>query len=135
IFLFKADSYLKALSKYAPEILAAAQKAMELAKKDKNEIKPDAASFALAPSNSIDYAVMEKADKVAVIPVNPGWSDVGSWDSLFEISTPDDQSNVTSGDVLAIDAMNNLIHADGLEISVLGVSDLIIVANGNKLMI
>lgn len=135
IFLFRADSYLQALGKYAPEMLAAAQKSMELANKDKNEIRPDESSFALAPSNSIDYAVMEKADKVAVTPVNPGWSDVGSWDSLFEISTPDDQSNVTSGDVLAIDAKNNLIHADGLEISVLGVSDLNIIANGNKLMI
>ncbi|HEY9090959.1 mannose-1-phosphate guanylyltransferase/mannose-6-phosphate isomerase [Parasphingorhabdus sp.] len=135
IFLFRADSYLQALGKYAPEMLTAAQKAMQLAKKDKNEIRPDEASFALSPSDSIDYAVMEKADKVAVTPVNPGWSDVGSWDSLFDISVPDDQSNVTSGDVLAIDANNNLIHADGLEISVLGISDLIIIANGNKLMI
>lgn len=135
IFLFRADSYLQALGKYAPEMLKAAQNAMDHAQKDKNEIIPDEASFARSPSDSIDYAVMEKADKVAVTPVDPGWSDVGSWDSLFEISAPDDQRNVVSGDVLAIDSTDNLIHTDGLEITALGVSDLIIIASGNKVMV
>ncbi|MGI9362247.1 MAG: mannose-1-phosphate guanylyltransferase/mannose-6-phosphate isomerase [Parasphingorhabdus sp.] len=135
IFLFRADSYLQALGRYAPDMLEAAQNAMAQAKISGREIIPDEASFSRAPSDSIDYAVMEKADKVAVTPVSPGWSDVGSWDSLFEISTPDDQRNVISGDVLAIDATDNLIHADGLEISALGISDLIIIANGNKVMI
>lgn len=135
IFLFRADSYLQALGQYAPDMMEAAQNAMAQAKKSGREIIADEASFARAPSDSIDYAVMEKADKVAVTPVNPGWSDVGSWDSLFEISAPDDQRNVISGDVLAIDTTDNLIHADGLEISALGVSDLIIIASGNKVMI
>lgn len=135
IFLFRADSYLQALGKYAPEMLEAAKNAMNQAHRDKNQITPNEASFARAPSDSIDYAVMEKAEKVAVTPVSPGWSDVGSWDSLFEISRSDNQSNVTSGDVLAIDAKDNLIHADGLEVAVLGVKDLIIIGSGNKVMV
>ena len=135
IFLFRADSYLQALGKYAPQMLKAARNAMTHAQKDNNTITPDEASFARAPSDSIDYAVMEKADKVAVTLVDPGWSDVGSWVSLFKISESDDQRNVTSGDVLAMDSTDNLIHADGLEISTLGIRDLIIIASGNKVMI
>lgn len=135
IFLFRADTYLQALGEYAPEMLAAAQNAMNQAHREKNQITPDEASFACAPSDSIDYAVMENADKVAVTPVDPGWSDVGSWDSLFEISASDDQSNVTSGDVLALNTKDSLIHADGLEVVTYGLSDLIIIANGNKVMV
>jgi len=135
IFLFRADTYLQALGKYAPEMLEAAQVAMDKAGRAENRIAPDEASFAQAPSDSIDYAIMEKAEKVAVTPVNPGWSDVGSWDSLFEISTSDDHSNVISGDVLAIDSKDNLIHAAGVEVTALGVQDLIIVASGNKVMV
>ncbi|GAB5482956.1 MAG: hypothetical protein Pars92KO_27130 [Parasphingorhabdus sp.] len=135
IFLFRADTYLQALKDHAPEMLEAAQNAMRQAHKDGSQTSPDEGSFSRAPSDSIDYAVMEKAEKVAVTPVNPGWSDVGSWDSLFEISASDDQSNVTTGDVLAIDAKDNLIHTDGIEVVTLGVNDLIIVASGDKVMI
>tara|TARA_R110000772_G_scaffold56211_10_gene128029 strand:+ start:5843 stop:6910 length:1068 start_codon:yes stop_codon:yes gene_type:complete len=135
IFLFRADSYLQALGEHAPEMLEAAKNAMNQSHKDKNQITPNEAIFAHAPSDSIDYAVMEKADKVAVTPVDAGWSDVGSWDSLFEISAVNDQSNVTSGSVLAINAKDNLIHADGLEVAAFGVHDLIIVASGNKVMV
>lgn len=135
IFLFRADTYLEALAKQAPEMLQAAANAMEKADRDQTQIKPDEASFASAPSDSIDYAIMEKAEKVAVTPVNPGWSDVGSWDSLFEISKSDDDANVTSGDVVAVESNNNLIHADGLEITTFGVEHLIIVANGDQVMI
>lgn len=135
IFLFRADTYLQVLGEHAPEMLEAAQKAMDKAHRDNNQITPNEAGFAGAPSDSIDYAVMEKAEKVAVTPFDPGWSDVGSWDALFEISTSDDQSNVISGDVLAINAKDNLIHTDGIEVATFGVSDLIIVASENKVMI
>ncbi|MEH6758542.1 MAG: mannose-1-phosphate guanylyltransferase/mannose-6-phosphate isomerase [Parasphingorhabdus sp.] len=135
IFLFRADNYLQALGEHAPEMLEAAKSAMNHGHKEGHQIIPQEAAFACAPSDSIDYAVMEKAEKVAVTPIDPGWSDVGSWDSLFEISTEDDQSNVTSGKVLAINAKDNLIHADGFEIAAFGVHDLIIVASGNKVMI
>ncbi|QTD55886.1 mannose-1-phosphate guanylyltransferase/mannose-6-phosphate isomerase [Parasphingorhabdus cellanae] len=135
IFLFRADTYLEAMAQHAPEMLQAAKNAMEKAARDQTRIEPNESSFANAPSDSIDYAIMEKAEKVAVTPINPGWSDVGSWDSLFEISQSDDQSNVTFGDVVAVESKDNLIHSDGLEITTFGLENLIIVASGKKVMI
>lgn len=135
IFLFRADIYLGVLSVHAPDILASAHSAMAAATHDGGRIYPEGKAFAACPSDSIDYAVMEKADRVAVAPVSMGWSDVGSWDSLHEIGGKDDSGNVLSGPV-RIDAANgNLIHADGIRVSVHGVDDLIIVANGNEVMI
>lgn len=135
IFLFRADVYLGVLAVHAPEMLAAAQAAMDKAERYDNQIHPDATEFAACPSDSIDYAVMEKAERVAVAPVSMGWSDVGSWDSLHEIGTKDDAGNVTTGAVRIDASSGNLIHAEGIRISLHGVDDLIIVANGNEVMI
>lgn len=135
IFLFRADTYLAAMEKHSPEILDACRTAMD-GKRTKNEIcYPDLDAFALAPSDSIDYAIMEKAEKIAVTPVSPGWSDVGSWDSLFDICDKDQNSNVLFGKVETIGSRNNLIHSHDLEIAVLGVEDLIIVTHGNKVVV
>lgn len=135
IFLFRADTFLDALSTHAPDILTAAQESMSGAKRGGHVIWPNEAAFAISPSDSIDYAVMEKAGRVAVVPVSMGWSDVGSWDSLYELAAKDIASNSIKGDVRLIDASGNLIHSDGLRISVSGVDDLIIVASGNDVMI
>tara|TARA_R110002124_G_C8848395_1_gene506127 strand:- start:694 stop:1089 length:396 start_codon:yes stop_codon:yes gene_type:complete len=98
-------------------------------------IRPNALEFEKAPSASIDYAVLEISDKVAVIPVNPIWSDVGSWDSLFKLHASDKYPNVTFGEVTAIDSKNNFVRASGVEVSTFGVEDLIIIANRNQVMI
>jgi mannose-1-phosphate guanylyltransferase len=135
IFLFRADAYLAALETHAPDMLIAAKKAMGAAQRSGKRIVPDAEAFAACPSDSIDYAVMERGDKVAVAPVSMGWSDLGSWDALYDIGAQDDAGNVVSGDVLAQGAKGNLIRSDGLRISVAGVSDLIIIASGNDLLI
>ena len=135
IFLFRADSYLQALEKHSPEMLVAAKQAMSKGVSKSSRVYPDEQSFANAPSDSIDYAIMEKAEKVAVTPVSPGWSDVGSWDSLFEISPKDDASNAVSGKVQALESHQNLIHSDGIEVHAYGVDDLIIVAKDNQVMI
>jgi len=140
IFLFRADIYLGVLAVHAPDMLAAAQAAMDKAERYDNQIHPDPIEFAGCPSDSIDYAVMEKAAKetggrVAVAPVSMGWSDVGSWDSLHEIGLKDDAGNVTTGAIRIDVSTGNLIHADGIRVSVHGVDDLIIVANGNEVMI
>tara|TARA_R110000824_G_scaffold48175_11_gene136284 strand:- start:2056 stop:3123 length:1068 start_codon:yes stop_codon:yes gene_type:complete len=135
IFLFRADTYLAAMEKHSPEMLDACKSAMN-DKRTENEIcYPDLDAFALAPSDSIDYAIMERAEKIAVTPVNPGWSDVGSWDSLFEICDKDQNSNVIFGRAETIDSRNNLIHSHELEIAVLGVENLIIVTHGNKVVV
>ena len=86
IFLFRADAYLHALDEHAPAIVPAVRDAMAAARRDGGRIYPDAAAFAASPDESIDYAVMEKADKVAVVPVEMGWSDVGSWDALHALA-------------------------------------------------
>ncbi len=135
IFLFRADIYLGVLSVHAPDMLAAVQTAMDRAERFDNQILPDAAAFAGCPSDSIDYAVMENAGRVAVAPVSMGWSDVGSWDSLHEIGAKDHDGNTTIGAVRLSEASGNLVHADGIRVSVHGVNDLIVVANGSEVLI
>jgi mannose-1-phosphate guanylyltransferase len=130
IFLMRADSYLNALSVHAPDMLTSVSSSMQLAKFDDAIIHPDAEAFANSPSDSIDYAVMEKAQKVAVVPVSMGWSDVGSWDALYDLGITQDASNTTE-----IDSSGNLIRSDGIRIHVAGISDMIIVASGNDVMI
>jgi mannose-1-phosphate guanylyltransferase len=135
IFLFRADAYLAALAVHAPEMLSAAKSAYASAIRDGKRVLPDEAAFAACPSDSIDYAVMERGDRVAVVPVSMGWSDLGSWDALYEIGEKDGNGNVLGGDVVAQEAKGNLIRSDGLRISVAGVEDLIIIASGNDLLI
>lgn len=135
IFLFRADVYLAALAAHAPGMLVAAQDAMSKARVEGGRIFPDADAFATSPSDSIDYAVMEKADRVAVVPVSMRWNDVGSWDALHEISDRDEAGNAHRGEVLAIDTKNCLVRSDGARIALVGVEDLIVVASGDDVLI
>ena len=139
IFLFRADAYLAALSIHDPAILVACQRAMDVARHDGPRIHPDAAAFGEAPSDSIDYAVMEKAERVAVVPVSMGWSDLGSWDALHTISDRDGDGNAHAardgGEIVTIDTANCLVRSDGARIAMVGVEDLIVVASGNDVLI
>jgi mannose-1-phosphate guanylyltransferase/mannose-1-phosphate guanylyltransferase/mannose-6-phosphate isomerase len=135
IFLFRADAYLDAVEAHAPKMGAAVRDAMSRAQRSGNQLNPEESSFAACPSDSIDYAIMEKAPKVAVAPVSMGWSDVGSWDALHDIGNKDANGNVTSGTIRLDASHGNLIHADGIRVSVHGVDDLLIVANGSEVMI
>ncbi len=135
IFLFRADRLLEELATHAPAMADACTAAMAKAMHDGPFIRPDASAFAASPSDSIDYAVMERAAKVAIVPVSCGWSDVGSWDALAGIGAGDANGNRFTGDVLALDSHDNLVRADGLKISLAGVQNLIVVANGDELLI
>ena len=135
IFMFRADMYLAALAAHAPEMLLACQRAMAAAKRVDARILPDHDAFAASPADSIDYAVMEKAERVAVVPVSMGWSDVGSWDALHALSACDAAGNTCQGDVVAIDTRGCLARSDGLRIAMVGVEDLIVVASGNDVLI
>lgn len=136
IFLFRADAYLNALAEHAPDILAAAQAAMAKVERQGLRIIPDREAFGESPAESIDYAVMEKSARVAVVPVAMGWSDVGSWDALHQISVGDAAGNVLHGDVVAIETTNSLVRAaDDKRIALVGVSDLIVVADGDDILI
>jgi mannose-1-phosphate guanylyltransferase len=131
IFLFRADLFLAALALHAPEMLAAAQAAMAGARSEGLRVYPDEAAFAASPADSIDYAVMEKAERVAVVPVAMGWSDVGSWDALYDI----DSAATVGAHVMEIDTARSLIRSDGIRIRAVGVEDLIVVASGNDILI
>lgn len=135
IFLFRADRYLAALGKHAPAMLAAAERAMASARRVGARCYPDADAFAASPADSIDYAVMEKADRVACVPVAMGWSDVGSWDALHALSACDPAGNACQGDVIALDTSGCLVRTDGIRIAIAGVSDLIVVASGSDVLI
>ncbi len=135
IFLFRPDAFLEALEAHAPEVLAAAREAMEARREEGARLYPDAAAFAASPSISVDYAVMEKAERIAVAPVAMGWSDLGSWDSLHEAAAKDDAGNALGGEVLAIGSSGCLIRSDGPVVAAVGVSDLVIVATRDAVLV
>lgn len=128
MFMFKATCYLDALRQHAPGILAAAEAAYASAIPDLDFIRVDKAAFAESPNDSIDYAVMEKTTHAAVVPVSCGWSDIGSWSSLWAAAARDDDGNRHEGDVLSIDTKNSLVRASERRmIATIGVEDLVIV--------
>ncbi|HEX8447776.1 MAG TPA: mannose-1-phosphate guanylyltransferase/mannose-6-phosphate isomerase [Sphingomonas sp.] len=135
IFLFRADAYMAALDAHAPAIADAARAALTGSAREAGRIFPDPVAFAGCPSDSIDYAVMEKADRVVVVPVAMGWSDVGSWDALHQLAARDGDGNAIHGDVVAIDTRGCLIRTDGPLVAMVGVSDLIVVATGDAILI
>lgn len=135
IFLFRADAYLTAMAQLAPEMLASVKASFDSAARQDLLITPENAAFAKAESNSIDYAIMEKAPNVAVMPVSCGWSDVGSWDALADIIGANEQGCQLVGDVIAIESENTVVRADGIRVSLYGVRDLVVIANGKEVMI
>jgi mannose-1-phosphate guanylyltransferase/mannose-1-phosphate guanylyltransferase/mannose-6-phosphate isomerase len=135
IFLLRADRVLEELGRHGPAILAAAQASLAGARRDGLRIEPDEAGFSAAPAMSIDYAVMEKADRVAVVPVAMGWSDVGSWDALHELAAKDFAGNAVQGPAAAVDSRNCLIRSDGPAVIAIGVEDLIVVASGDAVIV
>jgi mannose-1-phosphate guanylyltransferase/mannose-6-phosphate isomerase len=128
MFLFKAQRYLDELDRHAPTILAAATNAYRSAQSDLDFIRVGRGAFEASPDDSIDYAVMEKTDSAVVVPVTCGWSDIGSWSSLWAAADRDNEGNRHDGDVLSIDTRNSLVRAsNGRMIATIGVEDLIIV--------
>jgi mannose-1-phosphate guanylyltransferase len=135
IFLFRADRYLEELARLAPDIHAATARAAEGATREGPVFRPDESSFAACPSDSIDYAVMERADRVAVVPIDVGWSDIGSWDALREIGAGDADGNVAQGPVLALGTSDCLLRSEGPLIAAVGVSGLTVVATDDAVML
>ncbi|TWI02961.1 mannose-1-phosphate guanylyltransferase/mannose-6-phosphate isomerase [Luteimonas cucumeris] len=128
MFLFRAQRYLDELLRHAPAMLAATSDAYAAAESDLDFIRVDKESFAASPSDSIDYAVMEKTDRAAVVPVSCGWSDIGSWSSLWTVAERDEDGNRYEGDVISVDTRGSLVRAsDRRMIATIGVEDLVIV--------
>ncbi|MBV8685436.1 MAG: mannose-1-phosphate guanylyltransferase [Alphaproteobacteria bacterium] len=134
LFLFKANAFLDALGAHAPEVLAAARASLPNAG-DGPRLTPDSEAFAASPSASIDRAVMERSERVAVVPVEMDWSDIGSWDAVHARGPRDPNGNLLSGDVVAPRSANCLIRSDGPTVVALGVSDLVIVATERAVLV
>ncbi len=128
IFLFPVTAYLEELEQFAPEVLTACRRAIAGAHPDLAFERLDDDAFLSSPSISIDYAVMEHTERAAVLPVDMGWSDVGSWTALWQISDKDEAGTAVSGDVLTLDVRNSLLRSEGPAIAALGLDDVIVVA-------
>lgn len=134
IFFFKASTYLEELKQFAPSIWQAAKKAWEQRGSDLSFIRPGEA-FCQSPSDSIDYAVMEHTTKAAVVPVDCGWSDLGSWEAFYEVSPKDDNGNACEGDVIVENASNCYLRSSGRLIAALDVHDLAVVETRDAILI
>ena len=135
IFLFQPRTYLEELEKYAPEVLASARNALEKSRRDLDFLRLDREEFARCPSISIDYAVMERTNRAAVVPADIGWSDVGSWSVLWERGVKDSEDNVIAGDVIVQDSKRNFIRSDACLVAALGVENLVIVATNDAVLV
>jgi mannose-1-phosphate guanylyltransferase/mannose-6-phosphate isomerase len=135
MFLFRADRYLEELGKHAPAMLAACEAAMAGARVETDFLRPDPARFLESPSDSVDYAIMEKTDAAMVVPLDAGWNDVGSWEAIFEVRDKDADGNVVDGDTLAVDSRHNIISSESRLVAAVGVEDLAIVETKDAVLV
>jgi len=135
MFMFKASAYLHALAEHAPEILTVCQQAISGQTQDMDFTRVDADIFATCPDDSIDYAVMEHTKDAVMVPLDAGWSDVGSWSSLWETADKDPQGNVTVGDVMLHDTTNSYVNAEGKLVSVIGLDNVVVVETKDAVMV
>ncbi len=135
MFMFKASRVLAELERFAPEIVAACRKAVANGIVDLDFFRLDQATFAACPSDSIDYAVMEKTANGAMIPLAAGWNDLGSWEALWQVSPKDAGGNVVRGDVVLHDVGNSYLHAEHRLIAAVGLSDHIVVETSDAVLI
>ncbi|MCC0076863.1 MAG: mannose-1-phosphate guanylyltransferase/mannose-6-phosphate isomerase [Rhodobacter sp.] len=137
IFLFRADTLIEAFRQHAPKILTAVDKSVSGAARDLSFCRLDPGTWAKAPAISIDYAIMEKASNLAVMPYAAGWSDLGSWDSVWKESGPDSAGNVCSDHATAIDCTDSLLRSESgrVELVGIGLSDIIAIATDDAVLV
>ncbi len=134
-FLFPASLLVEEAERFEPEIVAMVREAVELSVEDLGFIRLDAKAFAESPSKSIDYAVMEKTSRAAVVEGKFRWSDIGSWDALRALEPGDAAGNVTHGPVTLLDSTNSYVHTDGPLIAAVGVENLAVVATEDAVLV
>jgi mannose-1-phosphate guanylyltransferase/mannose-6-phosphate isomerase len=134
-FLFRADVLLEEMKRFQPAIADAAKASIARAETDLGFLRLDADAFATAPQISIDYAVMEKTGRAAVVTGNFRWSDIGSWDALSDILPPDDDGNIVQGSAVTIDSESCIIHADGRLVATIGLKDMVVVSTPDAVMV
>lgn len=135
MFLFRAGSYLHELQQFQPAIADACEAAVRLGYRDLDFCRLDEAAFTACPSDSIDYAVMERTERAIVVPADIGWSDVGSWSALWEVQQGDTDGNVTRGDVYLDGVSGSLVRAESRIVAVVGVQDLVVVETADAVLV
>ena len=135
MFMFRASAYLAELGRYAPAMLAACRAALAAAGRDLDFLRLPAQEFASCPSDSIDYAVMERTDRAVVVPLAAGWSDVGSWAALADVLPRDAEGNVTAGDVLTEDSSGCYLHSTSRLVAAVGLRDHVVVETKDAVLV
>jgi mannose-1-phosphate guanylyltransferase/mannose-6-phosphate isomerase len=135
IFAMRAGNFLKELGQFRPAILEGVRDAVAKGVVDGQRFYPDAAIFNAVESDSIDYAVMEKTERAAVVPANMAWSDIGNWHALWEAREKDEAGNCVVGNAELVGCRNVLVESDGPKVSVIGLEEVMVVVDGNDVMI
>jgi mannose-1-phosphate guanylyltransferase/mannose-6-phosphate isomerase len=135
MFVFRADILIEDMHIHAPDVLAAARDALAKAKRDADFVRLDTEAFANAPSISIDYALMEKTDRAAIVPCDIGWSDVGAWSALWDIREQNAQKNVLLGDVIAHDSTGSYVRSQKRLTALVGVRDLVVIDTDDAILV
>jgi mannose-1-phosphate guanylyltransferase / mannose-6-phosphate isomerase len=139
MFVLKASVWLKALEQFRPDIHQATRQAWDVRSTDAAFVRPGKAEFTAIPSESVDYAVMEKCPSssfaIKVIPLDAGWNDLGAWDAVWNVLPKDSQGNAHQGDVLNTDSSNTLVHATSRLVSLVGVKDLIVIETADAVLV
>ena len=135
MFLFAASRYLEELQRHAPDIADTARIAYASSTRDGSRVLIDEETFALCPSDSIDYAVMEQTSRAAVVPTDPGWSDVGSWASLWDLSAKDADGNAVTGDVEIFNVSDSYVRATSRLVTAVGIDNVIVVETPDAVLV
>ena len=136
MFMLKASTYMEELHRHAPEIARHAELAFESAKRDNDFLRLDAEAFAACPNVSIDYAVMEKTERAAVVAAaDLGWNDIGSWSALADIANADDQGNALIGDIFTDSVKNSYIRAEHRMVAALGLDNIVVVETADAVLV
>ncbi len=135
IFAFRAGTFLDTLAQYRPDMVDHLRDAVRHGTGEGGVFHPDADDFAHVEAESVDYAVMEKTDRAAMVPVRMGWSDIGNWQALRDARSRDDDGNVIVGKAELVDCRNVLIESDGPRVSAIGLDDVMIVVDGDEVLV
>jgi mannose-1-phosphate guanylyltransferase/mannose-6-phosphate isomerase len=134
-FMFRADTFINELARFEPEMVKSIEAAVTKSNSDIGFVRLEDNAFAKAPQKSIDYALMEKTDRAAVVRGDFRWSDIGSWSAVFDVAERDSSGNAIRGQVVAVDAQDCLIHADERLTAVLGIKDLLVVSTPDAVLV
>lgn len=135
MFAFSIKTFREEMEIHAPEMLTAMAEAVRHGMRDGKFFRLDSKAMASSPSDSIDYALMEKTDKAAVVAANLDWSDIGSWKALWEISSKDDQGNVTVGDVILEETRNCMVRSESKLVATVGLEDTLVVETADAVLV